>query len=429
MTINENELIYKKFIVNFNDFPKNANIILGLVKQIYARQWAIEWMKNDNKPVIIITIENEVKSGLLENDIYICSSQAFYNLSERKMQLFKFFSRIEIRLSLILSSKKYSILGRFGNQTAVGSVYTTMLVLPLINKLYPANILAHQVLRFGFISQIYNKCSVYIFPYGQDIFIYGKASFFLKNIIKYNLKKAKAIFPASIEAKTFMKYYYKVSSDNIIVFSTIPNLDIFYDKNEFDIKTIRQKYNINSDEFIIINIRRFQNGWGADILTDVFLKLAEHNSNFKIILITGGIETGGNNHLNRIRNSQHKNSFIIFNSSVTIEEYRDLLVMSDLGVSTVLNGDMRSWSVMQAAAVGLPLVMNKTKEYINLQNDGFDAFFLDKISNNDLYEMIIRLSKNSNKLMCSGQNNLLFIENFKTKNNFNFVFDFIKNSN
>lgn len=409
-------LKYKKYITNIEEYPVKAHILLGLVNQVFSIDESLKWKKASSKDVIILTIENDIKSGLLENDLYICSFNDFYNIPYWILKIKRFLVRIEIKLSILLNEKKYSSLKDYGNQTAINSIYIGFLLKKILKKLNPTKIIAQQVLRYGFIATIYKKCPVYIIPYGQDIFIYGFASFFLNKIIHNILKNSKGIILASTYAKHFINENYKISNNKLFVFDVIPDQYIFKNKEYFDINSIKKNYNINFDSFVVFNLRRFQDGWGASIITDSFIELAKKSDKYKFILVLESINQKNEIYLNKIKNENVMSSFLIFTQSVTKEVYRDLLVISEIGVSIMENGDMRSASILNAASVGLPIVMNESKEFKLLKSSGFNAQFIKKIDSLELTEQINYLSTNSLILNKLSNDNNNYIKNLNNKN-------------
>jgi hypothetical protein len=409
-------LKYKKYITNIEEYPLKAHILLGLVNQVFSIDESLKWKKASSKDVIILTIENDIKSGLLENGLYICSFNDFYNIPFWILKIKRFLVRIEIKLSILLNEKKYSKLKDYGNQNAISSIYNGFLLKNILKKLNPNKIIAQQVLRYGFVATIYKKCPVYTRPYGQDIFIYGFASFFLNKIIHNILKNSKGIILFSTYSKHFINENYKISNNKLFVFDVIPDQDVFKNKEYYDINSIKKYYNINYDSFVIFNLRRFQDGWGASVITDSFIELAKKSDKFKFILILESVNKKNEIYLKKIRSENLMNSFLIFYKSITKEIYRDLLVISDLGVSIMEKGDMRSESILNAASVGLPIVMNESEEFKLLKSSGFNAQFIKKIDSLELTEQINYLSKNSLILNQLSNDNNNYIKKLNIKN-------------
>ena len=410
-------LEYEKKTTNISDFPKNSAVFLALAKQIYTFEDIRTFKSVYKGDIILITLEEKIDSGKLNSGIYIISIFDFYSLKGSFNYFRKFFSKIEIFISKVFFSNMYKKLLNFGNQNATTPIFFGFVIKNILKFLTPKIIIATQVIRYGFAASVYKKCPSYIRPHGQDIYLFSNASPFLKILTQYIIDNTQGFILNSENAKSYLNNNFTIKDDFQFLLSdgidTLPE-NISYNKTQ--IRLIRNNYNIKKDEYVIMNLRRFQVGWGINEITNSILENSPTLDSFKIILIEGDYNFGNKQYINSLKQSSAWSNIIYIEGSVSKEEYFDLIKISDVGISIMDSGDMRSDSIMLAATLGLPIIMNKNIEFLNLSKRGFHAFFIDELDRNDLFKLLLYLKNNPTIRRKYAENNEDFIKHL-IKNN------------
>ena len=406
-SVSENEFVFSRNINNLNVFPKDAIVICGLVKQVYARENALRIVESTGLDVIIVTNERDVPSGILDNGLFVLSIFEFYKETLCGKLLRRVFTTVEVSVARFLRPLDFERMSEgFGNQNATLSVYLFFASRKIIKSINPKYIVAHQAVRYGFIAAMNNSKS-FIFPYGQDIYSFGRSNYFIEKLLIFAFKKVKGVILGSSSAKNYLTEYYGVLSDKCFVYDYIPESSFF--NKISDQKKLRVKYGLDFDSFIVVDIRRFAKGWGAESICEAFLNLASSDDNFIFILMSGGFDPDNKFLLERIEKSNYRSKFLIFEESVSIEQYSELLSLSDLGLSIMETGEMRSGSILNAAAIGLPMLMNFDSEFFNLSEYGFKASYLSSISSENIENRIYQLRSDRDSLLAMSESSMGYI--------------------
>jgi hypothetical protein len=156
-----------------------------------------------------------------------------------------------------------------------------------------------------------------------------------------------------------------------------------------DVKnSIDTNLDINENIRIVFVIRRFQKGWGIDLITDTLLEISEECSNLRFILISGTFDFGNSDYIKRLKSLIDKKIIWLIDSDVSESFYIGLIKCAEVGVSVMDSGDMRSGSILLAAKYQLPLVMNKSSEFEMLEEFGFRALYLENLDSASMKQAI-----------------------------------------
>lgn len=252
-----------------------------------------------------------------------------------------------------------------------------------LNKLKtpPEFVYVQQVLTYGPVSSFYRKTPTVLMPWGGEVFNRGSQNKVIKKAIKINLKNASLINPSSISAISEISEAYNIPKDKFYATLNFAGRDDILSCMAHKSKqSLREKYGIKDSEKVIFNVRRFQKKWGSTEAAEAFKILAKRNKNFKFILVAG--EGAVANQLLKDAEKQFdqeniRDQFIIFYNHISLEEYSELLVLTDVALSIMHAGDMRSASIMMAVTANCLPVISKQAEYYVMQEEGFKCQFVD----------------------------------------------------
>lgn len=127
-----------------------------------------------------------------------------------------------------------------------------------------------------------------------------------------------------------------------------------------------------------MSVRRFLPIWGSTAILEALLLLAEQLPRVSFVLLGGnGSERYVDEARRRVAQTPQANRFVFFDGDVPLAECARLMAASDVFLSLMGAGDMRSSSVLQAASCGAVPVLGEHPEYRGLCKLGFKAQFVD----------------------------------------------------
>jgi glycosyltransferase involved in cell wall biosynthesis len=140
---------------------------------------------------------------------------------------------------------------------------------------------------------------------------------------------------------------------------------------------ICSKWNIDPNATIILNPRRFRPDWGAFVSIEAFLQIASEYPKTHFILF-GGRDTEKFTRQARTQIDEKGLSarFTTLEGDSPLDVCAELMSVSDVFVSLLGRGDMRSASVLQAAAAGAAPIISDNSEYREMERMGFKALFV-----------------------------------------------------
>src|SRR5262249_11918377 len=137
------------------------------------------------------------------------------------------------------------------------------------------------------------------------------------------------------------------------------------------------RWKIDPKATIVLNPRRFRPDWGAFVALDAFFQLALENVDTHFIMF-GGLHTEQFTEKARAEIAKRGLSarFTILDGEAPLDTCAELMSISDVFVSLLGRGDMRSASVLQAAAAGAAPIVSDNDEYREMQRLGFAALLV-----------------------------------------------------
>lgn len=197
-------------------------------------------------------------------------------------------------------------------------------------------------------------------------------------------KRSEAIITESIEAKE--KWVERGIAPNKIYFRPYGiEIEKFTSGNG---KKIRQKYDINKDEKIIM----FHGDIGKDDGIEVLLK-AIAGLNIKCLIVGDGSK----NYMTYLK--KFENSKIIFTGWVNYNEIQDYIHACDIYVAPFLSTQYTNTTFplkqMEAMAAGKPVICSKIKAFSKRVDDGTDIILFEPGNFKDLRRKLIKLLKNN----------------------------------
>lgn len=239
-----------------------------------------------------------------------------------------------------------------------------------IRKLYkdiqPDLIHSHSLGSYAWITLFLPKTNTIMTPWGTDVLIDMKESTINKFLSVRSMNRSSAI---TVDAEHMKQELINFGIDskkiNIIYFGTDTN---FYKKSEEDRLKIRDKYNLQQDDLVVISTRTL------NPIHDVFLtiksipEVLKAIKNVKFIIASDGIQR---KEMEEYVSQNSLSDSVIFPGYMTMQEMVSFLSASDIYVSSSKADAGLSASTAEAMSVGLPvLVSNNSENYFWVKDSG-----------------------------------------------------------
>lgn len=249
----------------------------------------------------------------------------------------------------------------------------------------PRFVFGHEVTTYGLPTALCRGVPRIIFPWGGDVFTYAESSPFHFALTSFCLRTVDLIVPSSTTAARHISERFKVSPAKVKAVSWGVDRAKFKRAEGEERSRLCAKWQIDPHATIVLNPRRFRPDWGAFVALKAFIKVALENPNTHFILF-GGRHTEQFTSKARAEISERGllARFTILEGDAPIDLCAELMSISDVLVSLLGRGDMRSASVLQAAAAGAAPIIADNPEYREMQQAGFRALFVPPASAEDL---------------------------------------------
>lgn len=186
------------------------------------------------------------------------------------------------------------------------------------------------------------------------------------------------------------------------------NLSKFQNKQQKDL--IRTKYNYNINDFILISVAELNNNKNQEMLINVILRLKEKINNIVLILVGNG--KNYEKYFKLIKKYELEDNVKLLGQRNDIPE---LLSLSDIFV-TASRREGLPVSVMEAMAVGLPIVATNCRGNIDLVINNENGYVVNIDDVSSFAEKIETLYSNKELINLFASKSIELIKKFDIKN-------------
>lgn len=260
-----------------------------------------------------------------------------------------------------------------------------------IRRHRPRFVFALEAYPHGLAAALSTHTTRIVMPWGGDIFQYAEASPVIRGILRFSLRRAHLICPGAESVVAGICERYRLPSHRVRAMPWGVDRSVFRPANDETRKALREKYGLPRDASVVLNVRRFAPHWGCHEAMDALIALARRRSDCRCVVLAGG--GGVNARLSadareRVKAQGLSQQFLFLPDAVPIRDCADLMALSDVFISLHRDRDMRSWSIVQAAACGAVPVLTDQVEYRLMERDGFRALFVEAADSNAVVDAI-----------------------------------------
>jgi glycosyltransferase involved in cell wall biosynthesis len=210
-------------------------------------------------------------------------------------------------------------------------------------------------------------------------------------MVRASLWRAELIMPTSQHGVQHIARRFGIPREKLMAVSWGADLAMFRPAAGERRRVICGRWGIPADAKVLLNVRRLRKQWGSLDVFEAFLRLAQRTEGTHFVMLGGeGTESIAQECRKRIDQANLGCRFTIIDGAISIEEVADLMSIAAIYTSVMGSGDMRSLSVVQAAAAGGAPVLGEHPEYSNMERQGFRTLFA---ARNDPDSIVAALSR------------------------------------
>ena len=234
-------------------------------------------------------------------------------------------------------------------------------------------VFAHEATSFGYAASLCRTRPRVLFPWGGDIFLACESSAGVDRLVRRSLAGADLIVPSSAEGGRRIFDRFRVDKAKIKPVSWGVDLANFRRLTGDRAADVRRSLGLPTEGPVVMNVRRLREVWGSVEAVQTIAEVLMERPDACGILLGGGEEADYRSAEEKFASAGVEGRVAIVRDVVPIERVAELYGVSDVALSLMPIGDMRSSSVLQAAAAGALPVLTGTWEYDEMKEAGFDA--------------------------------------------------------
>lgn len=247
-----------------------------------------------------------------------------------------------------------------------------------VKAMNPAFVFGQEVFSYGVATALCKNIPRLLMPWGGDIYRYADTTWMAFLATKWALRHVDLLCPTSVSSTERLMQHFGVPRERIQPISWGVDRKTF---STMDLQTKRmrlEELGINPNKKVIMNVRRFHASWGCEIAMRAYLELAKKRSDVHFVLLGGpGTEEEIQRWQSAVKDAGLLQDFTFLPGKVPLMECALWMALSTIFSSLMTTVDMRSLSILQAAASGSVPVLSDQPEYRNMESKGFRALFAD----------------------------------------------------
>lgn len=262
-------------------------------------------------------------------------------------------------------------------------------------RLSPRFVFGHEVMAYGFAVARCSGVPRILFPWGADVMSTAEVSPWHFRLVRYALKSADLIVPSSTVGARHICTRFNVDPSLVRAISWGADLRACRRLDDTARRNLCAEWRIDPGHQIVVNVRRFLPLYNCTTAVAAFLETARERPTTHFVMLGGlNTDTYVDNALRLVESHDPPiaRRFTFIRSDIPLTTFTSLIGVADVAVSLCGRGDMRSRSVLEAAAAGGALVLSDSDEYRAMVKDGFAAELVDPANVDQTAAAIIRLT-------------------------------------
>jgi glycosyltransferase involved in cell wall biosynthesis len=367
-------------------------VIVASPGSIFPRDLAARW-RRAGMDVRLVSHWPETKDVVWEETPVIESSR---QVTWPRRLISQAVSRGAMRLESVIlkrqAERARSAVGTYGRiPPAAPALQFALCIAPYVRSLRPQFVFGMEAFTYGLSTAWCSGVPRVLMPWGGDVYLFADTTSLANLMVTHALRRVDLIVPSSMAAKEHIERRFGVPGDRIQPISWGADLRSFSRATDEARRAICSQYELPADGVLLMSVRRFFPLWGSDLVLEAFLRLAKIRPEARFILLGGaGSEDNIRQARDRLRQEGLLEKFLFLDGDAPLSKVADLMSVADIGISLMRHADMRSASILQAAAAGAALVLAEDAEYRSLERLGFEAQFVDPADIEQVVAALVR---------------------------------------
>lgn len=279
-------------------------------------------------------------------------------------------------------------------------------------RLQPLFVFGHEVTGYGLATAWCGNVPKILFPWGADVMTTAEISPWHFRLARHALHAADLIVPSSSVAARYICERFGVNPVKVRAVSWGAELGHFKRLDGLERVRAFERWGIDAAHQVVLNARRFLPLYSCGTAVEAFLRVAAEKPDVHFVFL-GGRDTEALTDAAR----RHVDSlfpvlsgrFTFLRDNISQEACASLMGIADVFVSLCDRVDMRSKSVLEAAAAGGVPVLGESEEYRTMQAQGFQAHFVEAGSADHVANAVLHLLKAPTLRLQMSQRNVRFL--------------------
>ena len=377
--------------------PLKKAVILGDSESLFVQSLALNWHSRGME-VVVVTRRTECPPFC--PDIRVVAANKFRTWWMRPLRVFnpvlRWLERYWPKWTLVRYQR---VTGKSAPEPWehfwVDGFWDAMCCSRAVESEQPDFVFGQEAAAYGFATARCRNVPRVLFPWGADIFFCVETSPFLRWMVRYAVRHCELIVPSSSTAVSRLVKDLGADAASVTPVSWGADLSLFERADSESRNTLLTELGFSDDAVVVMNCRRFLPLWGAKEVLGAFVDAAQRMPETRFILLGGA---GSEMHVEQaravVKAKDLTDRFYFVDGNISLERCAELMSVSDVSVSLLGTGDMRSSSVLQAAAAGGVPVLAESMEYRHMADAGFQAIFVKRGDHKEITDVIENLAQN-----------------------------------
>jgi glycosyltransferase involved in cell wall biosynthesis len=361
---------------------KRTIAIVGNDRSIFPRSFARAWRACGYEPVLVSLPEDGPYA--LEDGTPVLDAREGAGAAARDLAALaqEAVAGLEAELLRLDGPRYQRALGEFASDpyrpALAPYAFAAPLIAEAVRRLDPLFVVGHEVFAYGLATSLCHGVPRVLVPWGGDIFYFAETTALAFAQTRLALRSVERVCPTSSASARQLTERFGVAPGRVRPVSWGVDRSRFARADGARRAQVLSALGIPPQSSVVFNIRRFKPPWGSEVALEAFLEAARAAPRAHFVC-AGGAGAAGfvDAARERVRAAGLADRFTLLREDVPLEVYASILSVADVGVSLMLSRDMRSSSIVQAAASGSALLLSAQPEYQEMGRLGFEAVVVD----------------------------------------------------
>ncbi|MFN3255112.1 MAG: methyltransferase domain-containing protein [Ilumatobacter sp.] len=262
----------------------------------------------------------------------------------------------------------------------------------VIRQLEPRVVFVNHAFHYGWVPRRVSGIPVVVMPWGDDLFDYAPASRAASRLVRSALRSSELCIPSAVSSLPTICDRFSVPRDRARSISWGVDLSGIPRRSTEVVFEARERLGLPQDSTIVFNTRRLRDAWGGDTALAAQIAIARRfPATYHVVIAGVGNWEDARAALRATAQAGVSEQFRIVSGNVDMNDFEAYCSASDIGLSLKRTRDMRSLSMLQAAAAGMDVVCTDQPEYRAMESEGFRASFVQAGDADGVVEIVSRL--------------------------------------